>query len=153
MYVHISNYLKGSSHKKAYKPCLLVIDFPSYTFERIRQWPVTDIGGLPRVNESPWNKKNRIAFKIWTALKNIKSLQRFRLSALFHFATIHLREVSHQYPWLVNGLFFHIYILCIWICMYIFSLFRQYFWNNRNYLMPHSWFMAITTKIKLIGLT
>ena len=44
--------------------------------------------------------KNRVVFKIWSAfpsVENIKSVQQFRflrLSALFHFTTIHLREVS-----------------------------------------------------------
>ena len=37
-------------------------------YERIRQWPVTDIGGRPLVNESSRNKKKRIDFKIWTAV-------------------------------------------------------------------------------------
>ena len=31
------------------------------TYERLRQWPVTDIGGWPLVNETSWNK-NWIAF-------------------------------------------------------------------------------------------
>ena len=58
--------------------------------------------------------KNRVVFKIWSAfpsVENIKSVQQFRflrLSALFHFTTIHLREVS-QYPWLVTGFFFHLF--------------------------------------------
>ena len=37
-------------------------------YERIRQWPVIDIGGLPLVNDRRDIKKNRIAFKIWTAV-------------------------------------------------------------------------------------
>ena len=29
---------------------------------------------------------------------------------IFYFATIHLQEVSYQYPWLVTAVFFHMYI-------------------------------------------
>ena len=41
-----------------------------HTYERIRQWPVTDIGGWPLVNEWSRNKKKNgwMAFKIWTAV-------------------------------------------------------------------------------------
>ena len=37
------------------------------TYERIRQWPVTDIGGWPLVNESSRNKIKRIVSKICIA--------------------------------------------------------------------------------------
>ena len=40
----------------------------NYAYERISQWPVTDIGGWPLVNESCSEIRNRIAFKIWTAV-------------------------------------------------------------------------------------
>ena len=52
--------------------------------ERIRQWPVTDIGGWPLVNESSniWRtsrkwivakwKKTRIAFEIWNAIPRVE---------------------------------------------------------------------------------
>ena len=39
----------------------------SSLYERIRQWPVMDIGDLPLVNES-----SRIAFKIWTAVPRVE---------------------------------------------------------------------------------
>ena len=35
-------------------------------------------------------------------------LRFLRLSVFFYFATIHLREVSHQYQWLVTGVIFQI---------------------------------------------
>ena len=58
--------------------------------------PVTDNGGWPLVNESSWNK-NRIAFQILTSFPCV---EKYKISAaLLYFATIHLREVSHQYPW------------------------------------------------------
>ena len=41
-------------------------------YERIRQWPVADIGGLPLVNDRRDIKKNRIAFKIWTAVPRVE---------------------------------------------------------------------------------
>ena len=56
-----------------------------YIYERIHQWTVTDICGSP------------LALKIQNRCSCSDS-------------TIHLREVSHQYPWLVTGVFFHISI-------------------------------------------
>ena len=56
--------------------------------------PVTS-HGYWSLNSRKWIK-NRIAFKIWTALS--------------YFATIHWREVCQQYPWLVTGVFFHMYM-------------------------------------------
>ena len=73
--------------------------------------PVTDNGGWPLVNESSWNK-NRIAFQILTSFPCV---EKYKISAaLLYFATIHLREVSHQYPWLITGVFFYMHhIQCI----------------------------------------
>ena len=49
-------------------------------------------------------KKNRIAFKIWTAVPRVEKYKigaavqiLETISALFYFATIHIREVSHKY--------------------------------------------------------
>ena len=72
--------------------------------------------------------KNRIAFKIWTAVPRVEKYKigaalqiletiRFILfrddiyEKLVKYSTIHLREVRHQYPWLVTGIFFHMFAL------------------------------------------
>ena len=71
--------------------------------------------------------KNRIAFQIWTAVPRVENynLRRgsdfrdyplYSISRLIYersvkYATIQLREVSHQYLWKVTGVFFHIYVL------------------------------------------
>ena len=90
--------------------------------ERIRQWLVT-------VTDFVAKQKNRIAFKIWTAVPRVEKYKigaaavqilettRFILfrddsfTRSVKYATILLREVSHQYPWLVTDVFFHIYDL------------------------------------------
>ena len=73
----------------------------------------------------PEIKINRIVSKIWTdsapilyfstrgtAAQILKAI-RFFISRRFiyersvEYMTIHLREVSHQYPWRVTGVFFH----------------------------------------------
>ena len=86
------------------------------TYEGIRQWPVTDIGCWPLVNESSRHKKNRIACKIFFNERDCGS--DFKgyplLFCFFYFATIHLREVSNQYLWLVTGVFFHLLLrMCL----------------------------------------
>ena len=77
----------------------------------------------PLVNESSRNKLKRIVPKIWTAaLRRFYIFQReglrfiiLKLSVFvfFYFVTIRLREVSHQYPWLVTGVFFHMSRCCV----------------------------------------
>ena len=64
-------------------------------------------------------KKNRIAFEIWTAIPRVEkykigaAVQILEIIRLFFYersikyAKIRLREVSHQYPWMVTGVFFH----------------------------------------------
>ena len=71
--------------------------------------------------------KNRITGKIWAAVRRVEKYKigaavqiletlRFILfrddsfrSGPVNYATIHLREVCHQYSWLVTGVFFHIF--------------------------------------------
>ena len=69
-------------------------------------------------------KKNRIAFKIWTAVPRVEKykfgaagqiLETIRFISFRYdsftgghsntYTTIHLRAVSHQYPWLVTGVY------------------------------------------------
>ena len=61
----------------------------------------------PLVNESSRNEIKQIVTKIWTAAQ-VLYFSYFKGYPVFYFATIHLREVS-QYPWLVTGVFFHMY--------------------------------------------
>ena len=58
------------------------------TYGRIRQCPVTDIGGWPLVNESSRNeKKNRIAFEIWNAIPRV---EKYKIGAVAQIlGTIH----------------------------------------------------------------
>ena len=75
----------------------------------------------PLINESARNIIKRILSKIRTAAPilyfstrgtAVQILKAFRFFLLRD--TIHLREVSHQYPWLVTGVFFHISGQLIW---------------------------------------
>ena len=85
-----------------------------FKYENIRQWPVMDICDWPLVNESSWNRINREVYKIWTAALILyfstqgSAVQILMAIIFFLSATIHLREVSYQYLWLVTGVFFHI---------------------------------------------
>ena len=86
-------------------------------YERIRQWPVTDIGGWPLVNESShiWRTSSK-----WIVAKYLNRFtdfiffntrdwgSDFKDYSVFYFETIHLREVSHQYPWLAYS-FIYVY--------------------------------------------
>ena len=74
---------------------------------RIFDWPL--------VNESSRNKIKRIISKIWTVATillffSTRGIFVRIFKAIFNYATIHLREVSQRYPWLVTGVFFHSYI-------------------------------------------
>ena len=99
--------------------------------------PVTDNGGWPLVNESSWNK-NRIAFQILTSFPCV---EKYKISAaLLYFATIHLREVSHQYPWLITGVFFYMHhIQCInrtyksqtAVCVYMHCIYVYMYLHNK----------------------
>ena len=71
------NLAHGIEVKLEYK--LVVIRRNDLGYERIRQWPVTDITVWLLVNESSRNnKKNRIAFKIWTAVPRV---EKYRIGA------------------------------------------------------------------------
>ena len=69
------------------------------------------------VKESSWNKIKQIVPKICSAAPILyfstrgTAVQIWKAIRFFSFATIHLREVRHQYPWLVTGVFFHMYAL------------------------------------------
>ena len=50
----------------------IMLTYIIYVYKRICQWPVTDIGGWPLVNELLRNKKKHIACKIWIKKKKIR---------------------------------------------------------------------------------
>ena len=102
--VYLAIYLKDLSnickilHLRTYV-CIYVC-----TYARIRhQWPATDIGGWPLVNESSRNnkkKQKRIAFKVWTA---VPCVEKYKIGAavqileIIHFFLILRRFISVKY--------------------------------------------------------
>ena len=63
-----------------------------------------------------WTEVHRVEkYKIGAAVQTLETIRfiLFRDASLKDvsqiYATIHLRQVTHQYPWLVTGVFFHLF--------------------------------------------
>ena len=90
---------------------------------RIFDWPL--------VNESSRNKINRCTDFIFFNARDCGS--GFKGYPVSYFATIRLREVRHQYPWLVTVVFFHMLVHQTFEHMFHFESAKFEYQNNRKF--------------------